>query len=122
MRNRLFWAFFMVLATVWPVAALAQNNSTPGTLQLYSTFEAIGARLPYTGDANGDATARLEWRKVGNATWGQAHTMSKITNSRWAGSILWLEPNTSYEVRAVINDPDGGGTSASATTTTRLEP
>jgi hypothetical protein len=122
MRNRLFWAFFMVLATVWPAAALAQNNSTPGTLQLYSTFEAIGARLPYTGDANGDATARLEWRKVGDATWSQAHTMSKITNSRWAGSILWLEPNTSYEVRAVINDPDGGGTSASATTTTRLEP
>ena len=35
--------------------------------------------------------------------------MTRITNTRWAGSVMWLTARHRYEVRAVINDPDGGG-------------
>ncbi len=101
--------------------ALAQNGSTAGVLELYPTFHAVGARLAYTGDANGNATARLEWRLAGSGTWIPGVAMTRITNARWAGSVLWLQKDTSYEVRAVITDPDGG-TSATGTTRTRLEP
>jgi uncharacterized protein DUF1565/parallel beta helix pectate lyase-like protein len=108
-------------ALATPAIARAQNGSTPGALQLYPTFHALGARLPYTGDANGNATARLEWRPSGAATWTAGVAMTRITASRWAGSVLWLAPDTPYEVRAVIDDPDGGATSAPVTLRTRHE-
>jgi hypothetical protein len=47
--------------------------------------------------------------------------MTRISGPRWAGSLLWLEPNTTYEVRGVIDDPDGGG-STTRTVTTRANP
>jgi hypothetical protein len=122
MRTRLLHRFFFAAALLVPSAALAQNGSTPGSLELYPTFEAIGARLSYTGDANGNATARLEWRAAGAAGWTPGHEMTRITDSRWAASVLWLSPSTAYEVRAVIEDPDGGGTSPASPVTTRSLP
>ena len=89
--------------------AWAQNSSKPVSLELYPTFYALGARLAYTGDVNANATAHLEWRVQGTATWKQGVAMTRITNSRWAGSVFWLKPDSPYEVRAVIDDPDGGG-------------
>jgi hypothetical protein len=101
--------------------AAAQNASGAGTIQFYPNYHAIGVRLPYTGDANGNATARLEWRPAGGTLWQQGVQMTRITNARWAGSVLWLQPDLAYEIRAVITDPDGGVT-ASASTRTRKEP
>jgi hypothetical protein len=97
--------------------AAAQNPSTPGALELYPTLEAIGVRLAYTGDANGNATASLEWRPAGTGPWTPGVSMTRITSSRWAGSVLWLTPGTAYEVRATIADPDGGGTVTGSATT-----
>jgi len=100
--------------------AAAQNASGAGTLQFYPNFHAIGVRLPYTGDANANATARIEWRPAGG-TWQQGVAMTRITNGRWAASVLWLQPDQPYEIRATITDPDGGAT-ATASTRTRKEP
>jgi parallel beta-helix repeat protein len=108
----------------WLVAAApaaAQNAATAGTLELVPTLQSIGVRLGFTGDLNGNASAHLEWRPSGSATWKVGVSMDRITNSRFAGSVLWLSPATSYDVRAVIDDPDGGAT-ASGTVTTRANP
>lgn len=105
---------------LWAVPAAAQNASTPGSLELYPTLEAIGVRLAYTGDADGDATASLEWRLAGAGAWTPGVTLTRITNARWAGSVMWLAPGTAYDVRVTITDPDGGGV-ASGTVTTRPE-
>ncbi len=110
-----------VLLAAFARPAAAQYASTPGTLELYPTLEAVGARLAYTGDTNLNATARLDWRPTGSSTWTQGVAMTRITNSRWAGSVLWLAPGTSYDVRATITDPDGGG-SVTGTVVTRPEP
>lgn len=113
-----------LLAAALPASAWAQNASTPGTLELYPTFESVGARLTYTGDANANATARLEYRKVGDAAWTTGVPMTRLTSStpyRWAGSMLWLTPNTQYEAHIVITDADGGATSTTGTVTTRVE-
>lgn len=115
---------FRITALLLLVAASpawAQDGSSAGALELYPTFESIGARLAYSGDLDGDATARLEWRPAGSSTWNPGVAMTRITNSRWAGSVFWLTKDTSYEVRAVIDDPDGGS-SATGTTRTRREP
>src|SRR5262245_33803192 len=101
--------------------AAAQNASTAGALDLYPTIQNVGVRLTYSGDANANATAHVEWRVQGAPVWQTGVDMTRITNSRWAGSVLFLDPDTPYEVRAVITDPDGGGT-GSGTVRTRREP
>ena len=100
-------------------AAEAQNASTAGSLELYPTYQSVGVRLTYTGDANANASAHLEWRASGAATWTTGVSMTRITASRWAGSVMWLSPDSPYEVRAVIDDPDGGGTGSGSTRTRR---
>jgi hypothetical protein len=111
----------LLCAAVLPIAAFAQNSSTAGTLELYPTFSAIGARLAYTGDADLDAIAHLEWRPSGQTTWRRGVDMARITNQRWAGSVMWLPEGTLVEIRAVIEDPDGGS-SATASARTRSAP
>ena len=115
-------AFIALLsAALLPPAAFAQSASTAGALELYPTFSAIGARLAYTGDADSDAVAHLEWRPSGQTTWRRGVDLVRITNRRWAGSVMWLPEDASVEVRAVIEDPDGGS-SATASTRTRSAP
>jgi hypothetical protein len=113
--------FIILAGLITATPALAQNASIPGALSLYATHEAIGARLAYSGDADQDATARLEWRPAGGSGWTAGVPMTRITAGRWAGSVMWLAPGASYEVRAVIDDPDGGG-AVIAQTVTRSEP
>jgi hypothetical protein len=113
--------FLIALSLLFAVPAVAQNASTAGALELYPNLQAVGARLSYAGDANANATAHLEWRLQGAPVWQIGVDMTRITNNRWAGSVFWLDPNTAYEVRAVITDPDGGG-STSGTVRTRVEP
>lgn len=115
-------AFIALLcAAALPPAAFAQNASTAGTLELYPTFSAIGARLAYTGDVDLDAVAHLEWRISGQTAWTRGVNLTRITNQRWAGSVMWLPEDTAVDVRAVVEDPDGG-TSAIASTRTRSTP
>ena len=118
---RTFTLVALLCATVLPPAAFAQNASTAGTLELYPTLSAIGARLTYTGDADADAIAHLEWRLSGQTTWRRGVDLTRITNQRWAGSVMWLPEDALVEVRAVIEDPDGGS-SATASARTRSTP
>lgn len=105
----------LLLAAASP--ALAQNGVTVGALELYPTFESVGLRVAVTGDLNGNASAHLEWRPAGLGDWTRGVDLSRITNSRWAGSLMGLSADTRYEVRAVIDDPDGGGVAAGAVRT-----
>lgn len=102
--------------------AAAQNGSTAGALTLYPTFQNLGVRLAYTGDANRNATARIEWKPAGTATWKPGASLVRISNNRWAGSVFWLTEGTGYDVRAVITDPDGGGSATGAVSTRRRLP
>ena len=115
-------AFFALLcAAAIPTAALAQSASSAGALELYPTFTAVGARLAYTGDADSDAVAHLEWRPAGQSAWRRGVDLTRISGRRWAGSVLWLPEDTAVEVRAVIEDPEGGG-SATGSARTRALP
>ncbi len=111
----------LLYAALLPPAAFAQTASTAGALELYPTFNAIGARLAYTGDTDLDAVAHLEWRPSGQTAWRRGVDLARITNQRWAGSVMWLPEDAPVEVRAVIEDPDGGS-SATASTRTRSTP
>lgn len=113
-------AILVALMTLVAAPAFAQNASTAGALELYPNLNALSARLAWSGDANGNATARLEWRLQGATAWTAGLTMTRITGQRFAASVLWLQPDVPYEVRAVIDDPDGGGSATGSVRTRKM--
>src|SRR5690606_31096700 len=52
---------------------------------------------------------------------GLVRVDSDVGNSL-AGSIMFLEPGTAYEVRVTLGDPDGGGDSRTVTVSTAATP
>jgi hypothetical protein len=117
----LILCFALGFTAALPVSASAQNASVAGTLEAYPTYHCIGVRLPFTGDADADAVAHLEWRLSGETAWRRGVDMTRITSSRWAGSVLWVPADTLVELVAIIGDPDGS-TLAMGSVRTRPEP
>src|SRR5262245_23450107 len=90
------------------------------------------------GDDNRNAAVAVSYRKPGQAAWRDALPLLRlraeriysesridlVTPNMFAGSVLDLEPDTSYEVQFVIADPDGvrGEPRKVVTVRTRAEP
>jgi hypothetical protein len=85
------------------------------------TLENLGFRWYITGDSNRNAAVAVAFRKKGQMQWKQALPMLRVhheianqrygpyrTGNLFAGSVLFLEPATEYEVRFTMSDPDGG--------------
>jgi len=73
------------------------------------------------GDADHDATCTVQYRRRGTTLWKKALPLFRVDYAWWyheehadtrvnmlAGSILFLEPGTEYEVGLSLSDPDGG--------------
>jgi hypothetical protein len=90
------------------------------------------------GDTNRNAAVEVSYRKKGDADWNPAQPLVRLNGERiyaesridvvvpnmFAGSILDLEPASTYEVRLSMADPDGvqGVAQRTVTVTTRAEP
>jgi hypothetical protein len=90
------------------------------------------------GDSNRNATVAVSYRKQGASSWSPGLPLLRLNGERiysesqvhvetpnmFAGSVLDLEPDTVYEVRLVMSDPDGvrGGADRTLTARTRAEP
>jgi len=85
------------------------------------TLENLGFRWYIRGDSNRNASVTVSYRPEGGETWKQALPMLRVqhevanrdygpyrTGNLFAGSVLFLEPASKYEVRFVMHDPDGG--------------
>ena len=109
-----------------PATLTAQSNgTTPGAIRTYSTISSIGVEWTVTGDADHDATASVEFRTAGTAAWRPALPLVRVDyngSNMLAGSILFLNPNTAYDVRLTLADPDGGAAVQTAAVTTRRVP
>jgi hypothetical protein len=123
-------------------AAAVDVKVTPGELVVdHPTLINLGFEWVIDGDANRNARVDVSYRKQGDAGWKQglpllrlqgerivqANSWNLVAPNMFAGSILDLEPGTSYEARFVMTDPDGvSGRAANATRTvvvkTRSEP
>lgn len=95
-------------------------------LELYGTFHAMGIIVTLDGsdDPDGDAVASVEYRAGESGAYRQGYPLSRIADTRFVGSLFWLEPDTSYDVHVTFSDPDGDpldGTSVTATGSTRAE-
>jgi hypothetical protein len=123
-------------------AAPTDTKVTPGELVVDPpTLINLGFEWLIDGDANRNASVEVSFRRQGEASWRrgmpllrlQGETISQpnswhlVSPNMFAGSILDLQPDTAYEARFVLTDPDGvAGEPANATRTvtvrTRPEP
>jgi hypothetical protein len=98
------------------------NRTTPGELVIDPpTLINLGFEWFIQGDDNRTASVAAAYRKQGAAQWSTGlpllrlqgerisgnERMDVISPNMFAGSILDLEPNTPYEVRLTLSDPDG---------------
>jgi len=126
------------------VAAAARDAKvTPGELVVdHPTLINLGFEWVIQGDDNRNAQVAVSYRKHGDTQWKEGLPLLRLQGERiyqqgswdvvspnmFAGSILDLEPDTAYEARFVMSDPDGisGHTARTVTKTvsarTRPEP
>lgn len=115
--------WFLVLALALLPACPARAAAS---LDLYGTFHAMGVivTLGATDDPDGDATAYVAYRVSGSDAYQLGFPLSRITNTRFVGSLFWLTPGAAYDVLVTFDDPDGGPldkTTVFATASTRAE-
>jgi hypothetical protein len=104
-------------------------------VRLYSTLHSIGIEWEVSDDANHDAKGEVRFRKAYAGRWRRALDLFRIDHRGWygatrsdraynmlAGSILFLEPDTAYEVELALSDPDGGAETRTMGISTRPEP
>jgi hypothetical protein len=106
------------------VAAEKPNLKTrPGELVIDPpTLINLGFEWIIEGDDNRNASVEVSYRKKGETQWKQALPLLRLQGERifqtdgvfdvvspnmFAGSILDLEPDTAYEARFAMSDPDG---------------
>ena len=129
-----------------PKPAPPQNSTTAGEFQIDPpTLVSLGFEWRIAGDDNRNARVDVTFRKRGEEKWrdalpllrlhheqvpgglpreGGQHYFQYVAPNMFAGSILNLEPDTEYECRFVLSDPDGvrGTTHRTVNVRTRKEP
>ncbi len=128
------------LAAILLTAAAPADNRTDALAPIVEppTLIALGFEWPILGDANRNATVALAYRKAGETAWKEGLPLLRIggeeirsgasfnivTPHMFAGSVFDLTPDTAYQVRLTLTDPDGvrGKREHIFTAKTRAEP
>jgi hypothetical protein len=88
------------------------------------TLTSIGVQVTYAGDDNRNASGAFRYRAANTTEWLQALPLFRVRPETVAGrsvprqlsgSVLDVRPDTSYQVEVVVQDPDGGGSTLTAT-------
>ena len=105
-----------------------------------ATLHSLGVYWIVQGDANANARVAVHYREVGVDDWREgpalfrvekgAHRNDKgqskleVPEDGWlfAGSVLFLQPDTAYELRLTLSDPDGGEVERTLQARTIAEP
>lgn len=106
-----------------PVRAEAYNEVSTGRFVVERpTLICLGFEWQVSGDENRNAVVEVSYRKPGEASWKRGMPLFRLGGERvfrkdlgldyvapemFAGSILDLEPDTEYEARFEMRDPDG---------------
>jgi regulation of enolase protein 1 (concanavalin A-like superfamily) len=112
-RCRLFMPWACVCALfLMPAPAAAQTYTLTGEVTAYSTIYSLGVEWDVVGDTDHDARVDVEYKPAASSAWLPAAPLMRVDyNGRnmLAGSVMFLSPDTSYQVRLTLFDPDGGG-------------
>ena len=132
-----FAAATLALALFFPAVAGAENATIPGAISTpYPTLTCLAVEWLIRGDDNQNGKVEVSYRAVGESEWKQAMPLVRVpagnTGSHtrptfyWmnkhSGSIFDLRPDTGYEIRLSLSDPDGGRAVETVTARTRPVP
>jgi hypothetical protein len=115
----------VISVAILPLLPAAPCQSVP-ELELYGTFHAMGiiVQLGPEDDPDGDAMAQVAYRLTeGPELYAAGYPLSRVDEARFVGSLFWLEPGTSYDVRVTFVDADGAldGATVYGSSATRAE-
>lgn len=131
---------YLLLLLFFPESGRAQDAVRAGAFVVEPpTLINLGFDWKIEGDDNRNAVVQVIYRMVGTAKWNEALPLLRIGGERvfretehldylvphlFAGSILNLSPDTEYECRFTMTDPDGvsGETVQTVKVRTRAEP
>ncbi len=112
--------------------AAGANASVPGAITLpHPTLQNVSVEWAFSGDANANAVVSVRYRKAGATAWSQAMPLRRIQAgsaqgykwpTRHSGSVLDLQPGTTYNLKLSLSDPDGGSVTRTVNVTTRSVP
>ena len=136
----------LVALCLRPALSWSQTGTTAGDFWVEpATLVSLGFEWRISGDDNRNASVAVSYRKKGEPQWrnalpllrlqrevvsggvprdGGGHYYQYVAPNMFAGSILSLQPDTEYECRFVLSDPDGvhGKHERIVTVRTRKEP
>ena len=134
--TRFFWIALPAFLAAGPLCA--QDSVRPGELYVEPpTLISLGFEWSIEGDDNRNAEVAVSCRRAGTDNWREGPGLLRIGGERinenalqyviphmFSGSIFDLEPDTEYECRFLLTDPDGaeGETARNVTVRTRPEP
>jgi hypothetical protein len=120
---------------LWPVDVAADKGFTPGEIRTDATPCSISIEWDLTGDTDHDATCGVQYRQQGSDRWLKALPLFRVDYQWWyhteraekalnmfAGSLMFLEPGTDYEMRLDLANPDGGKVMKTVSVATRPIP
>jgi hypothetical protein len=125
MRTAWFTCFLLAGLVVWPSVGVAPAGAA-AMLELYGTFHAMGITIDLdpADDPELDASAAVAYRPAGSGAFQAGFPLTRVSDTRFVGSLFWLEPGRAYDVRVTFADPGGGpldGTVIEGTASTRAE-
>jgi len=119
--KKILIAFFLTLSLI--IKVQAQDGIKAGKIIVEPpTLINLGFEFEFTGDHNRNATVKTSYRVAGTKDWKEAMPLLRIGGERvfrkaenleytvpdlFAGSIMDLTPDTEYECRFTMTDPDG---------------
>lgn len=130
-RRAFVGVFVLPLLFASPSWSQTRNTTTPGEFWTEPpTLVSLGFEWRITGDENRNGNVEVTYRKKGQPAWQKALPLVRSQHEQvgatsppnpnmhpdpfdypvpnmFAGSILNLDPDTEYECRFVLSDPDG---------------
>jgi len=116
---------FLFISNLIVLQLYCQNSTTINDLIHYNTINSIGFEWNLGGDDNHNATCQVKYRKEGTTEWKNAMDLFRVDfngSNMLAGSILFLDAATTYQVELSLSDADGGNNTQTILVTTRAVP
>jgi len=137
MKQALIPVAIVLLALARQIPAQSQRAVVPGDVSLpYPTITNLSVEWKISGDDNLNSRVTMRYRQVGEQTWHEAMALRRIPagdsgqrtrptffwGNKHAGSVFDLRPETEYEIRLRLTDPDGGSAEKTVRARTRGVP